>query len=1119
MVDLTPDPATLGLSSPQLGAWFETSNSNSADLGPIPQPRESLACPVAIPIGAIWNAPANGTLSYFVAAADRPKALATLRQADGSAAFADDSMVLLFTLLPEVAQRLGALAQAAPRADSTAAATAGEMTRPVIDRIALEITPQIIGDVTELEAILPDLDSFDLKDIMGGLGNSGEKAAFVGLADDGGLKNAKRPATILRRAEADDRRLLQNDSAAELNVLLWAFDVRGRPYDAGSLAALWTDLADRQWDNLWASDDTARQRVAASTDGYIVHLVNAHEGPLDAPLAARITADPANLTDLTAIDTSQVLFTADANPAIAISAASDANTDTAPLARIAPLPAGPYSPLDSAAPFAGWADAGALTRDFLRVAITDIEAMTTGLARTANSTQADDRLRISPARNTADPLFLPTLDAISREAMDQFAIGSGNMQLIAPELDQFWGPQNARTPAGGDPFDPQWDDLRGADEVEDNPQFYTHQLVGSGSLTAGVAQDQSVIIRFDGSLPPGCWVRLWPHGRDVETGRRKRLTGAAALADAAGTALVALPLPDGTNGDGSSAVRFSFDALIVTDAGSRLYVDRRANRPACAPSGKVAIDALSPSQTIYCPQTGGLVAAATNAIPPGSKVFAVEGSLPSVTYTKIDPDSLRAEDVSDALANQAGVDDIIVTREPPFLKTPTGDLENGDSPNGAQLVHGGGFHSASIGQSMHDLAVYDTGNNTGLVGAAPGRDKYHEAPPAALGHPGVSAASEVHGEGTGFAGPAADQLRLIMRERAVDGLTGFITTMGTEIVPATAVTDPGPWSVLLETCKKGTHGHFLMGGIPASVEPGLIWDNPDPANLGIKQEIDAVLSSLPGPPTTDALTAGTNVVDSIAAAAFDRVLHKYRNGSQGFADAAIAAIGRAQDLVWLQTPAIDGEKFVRPGGDIELLEALTDRLTENKALHCLLILPAKHLPDRDLNLDKIRKSALKGALKTLKAAAKDRVVWVSPTAGPGRSLYMASTTLVVDDAVMLTGAAHGWRRGLTFDSALSTALFDELLENGRPRAVAEARAALAGAMLGIDADFVPHTAREMIEAAKALNAGGGFGRANPSTYSPKADPTSAADKEVWNPAVSAATDWTGLIGGLIGARP
>ena len=229
-------------------------------------------------------------------------------------------------------------------------------------------------------------------------------------------------------------------------------------------------------------------------DSKTVLLVNAHQGSLEAPIKARIAGQ---LTDFTAVSSSDELFTVGATPAIALSDAPDADTDTAPVPLIAPLPAGPYAAPDSATPFAGWADAGALGRDFQRLAITDVERHLVVLGREEGSEQADPRRRVVAAQNTATPLFLADADAVATQDMARFDDANPTVTLIAPELDRDYGPQPRGILGSADPSVAAFDD----------PAATVHALKGSGSTDGSTAEDQSILLRFDTTLPRGAWVR------------------------------------------------------------------------------------------------------------------------------------------------------------------------------------------------------------------------------------------------------------------------------------------------------------------------------------------------------------------------------------------------------------------------------------------------------------------------------------------------------------------------------------------------------------------------------------------------------------------------------------
>lgn len=1117
MPDLSPAPSSLGLTSPALGPWFERSATNETDLPPMPLPGPDLSVTLPLPAGAIWNAPAGGTLSYLVATPIRPPALASLRQADGSPAFADDTLILLFTLMPEVAERLGHLAQAAPRPDSTATPEPGTQTRPIITHLAMEVpAPATIAD---LGALLPAHDLADLKTLFNAAAPDAnatpeeteaaqtKQLALLGLALSGGtITNGKTPATILRRPEMDDRRVLET-TAALPTAKLWAFTRGGRPYDPGALARLWRHLGEEDWDNLWASDQLLRQRTCDTEDSQLIHLVNAHQGPLEPHIKPRIAGE---MTNLTAHNGSDILFTANDPqtnpPSIGFSAVADPSTDSAPVPRMAPLPAGPYrAPDESAAIFAGWAAPTGLDRDFTRIAITDIERLITGLSRDAGTPQADPRRRMTAAPNTAEPLFLHTSDRVATAAMDLFAAPGATVDVIAPELDQHWGPQPIPSLGPADPFQSQFD----------NPAFTAHSLIGSGQAVGDTAADQSIVLVFDETLPPDAWIRIWPHGRDLDTGRRYPMTGGAAFSDTTGSAHILVPLPNGTRGDGSEDVQISFDMSVSTAQATRLHVDRRAARPVIDTSAQpVDITALTATQSLFCPETATSPAPATGSIAPGHGLFVVTGTLSDQVFTALDHATLRPDDYSPALSNSADADDRLITRTPAFSQTPPGDLPENAQPGGPERVHNGAFHKASLGQEITDFALHDRSNNSGIIGSVSPRNDHHEAPPAHLGHPGASAAPEIHGEGIAVAGPAANLLRQVLSERRPESLSAFIASMGTPAPNIPDVTDPGPWTTLLETAYPGTVGHDLIDKLPDTVTPGLAWDNPAPATPGIKQRLDAVLATLPGGLTVDGLVDTANFDDDVAAAAFDRVLHKHKEGVRGFAQAALAAIDRAEDLIWIQTPSLDHETFTSAMGDIAVIQRLINRLVDNPALHIALSVPAKFLPDRDTKLASLRKTAIGSALQVLSTVAPTRVAWVTPAGGPNRPYHMASTTLIVDDTVMFSGSAHLWRRGLVFDSGLTAGIFDERLSQGRPNVVRASRRLLASMMLGVPENLVPASPHGLISAMNDLRKGGGYGRSQPTAFQLQPDTSTPEDRAIWNPARDTLSDLVPLIAGL-----
>ena len=122
-----------------------------------------------------------------------------------------------------------------------------------------------------------------------------------------------------------------------------------------------------------------------------------------------------------------------------------------------------------------------------------------------------------------------------------------------------------------------------------------------------------------------------------------------------------------------------------------------------------------------------------------------------------------------------------------------------------------------------------------------------------------------------------------------------------------------------------------------------------------------------------------------------------------------------------------------------------------------------------------------------------------PSPGPGRSLHLDATSVVVDDAWALTGGTHLWRRGLSFDASLAVAVFDERLTNGRPADVVAFRRALIAGRLGLAPTLLPEDPTELVAAVRQLSSRGGGLRLSPDPIAVPDPVPSDLDVTVWNP--------------------
>ena len=178
-------------------------------------------------------------------------------------------------------------------------------------------------------------------------------------------------------------------------------------------------------------------------------------------------------------------------------------------------------------------------------------------------------------------------------------------------------------------------------------------------------------------------------------------------------------------------------------------------------------------------------------------------------------------------------------------------------------------------------------------------------------------------------------------------------------------------------------------------------------------------------------------------------------GLREVATSVTAAFARAEDFVYLETPAIDLLALGADDDSIAPVQTLVDRLAARPALYAIVCLPRRSPPGWPPKLGRVRDALVREVLAAFEDKAPGRVAVFHPTSGRDRALDLVSTAVVVDDVYALAGTSHLWRRGLSFDGGLAAAVFDERLTAGRPRAVQAFRQALVARRLSANAVDVP----------------------------------------------------------------
>lgn len=1063
MTALAPDPSTLGLESPALGPWFST------DLT-LPVPDPDLAVAVTIPGGTDWLPPATGLLS-FVAASDPPTPLlAALRGPDGTPPFAVGRLVAVFRLLPEVEQRLTALLASIPPADGTTAAP-GTVARAGVRTFALEL-PEDPASLTALRARVDPP--------VGGALTDAEAAEQLGLSAGGSaLGNASEPMTDLKQpgvflGEGDRLLRFTGDTA----VRLMAFDARGRCVDPGAVAAWWTQLTSSTFTNLRALG--VDPRIASTDPQLTVQLVGPDEGPADAAVLSRLTTG--NTTGSGSI---RVRGSGSAAASFALGGGS---AEDAPLPLVAALPAGSYAATADLWPSGPVAS---VTRDFVRVALVDVESHLTGQPRVASSgagsdaqRRAADQARASTRTlvdraTTADGqiVLLPTSDAAIGGVLA--TLGSGQATMVAPVLDRASG---ALTPVPLPTVAPP--------ATLPNPVTLT-AMTGGGTEDSGTVVGQRALVETSvGPALEGAWFRVWPQYFDAATGRHERGAGGGGTVDAAGVVRAVVRLADGAVAPSN---RMGLDLMLVTASGATRYPEVRVERP--APVGGAMPQLSSLTDSIVACETGTTFAGSVpdGALPSGVTLVAL-----STPPALVDPGGIPVSAWSaSTIAGSLGAGDVVQLTEPAWKGWRGGEDPSvlGFAAAVTRIQRTGLTRLLQTGaplptQSRDEVAaaVLDSSTADGTVAAVRPLGAHHELPPHQNGHPGAPADDERHGAGARLRGPAVVGLAEILRERVAGTTADLAADASTPLPAPIAPTVPGSWAATLRTV-----------GFGIEAEPGLtellnaVGPNAFPFG-GTLEDIRQWLAAQGITVPTATGDSATSIVRAV-----DRRLLGARSGYREAATALAAAFSRAQDFVYVETPAVDVLATGSGGAALNVWQNLVDRATENRVLRILLCVPRRLPPGTPAKLQRVRDKGLRTALDSLRAAAGDRLAVLTPTTGPGRSLHLDATSVVVDDAWALTGGTHLWRRGLSFDASLSVAVFDERLSNGRPAEIVAFRRTLVADRLGLPTNLLPEDPAELVRAVRQLSERGGGLRLSPETIeAPDPDPTET-DVAAWNP--------------------
>lgn len=888
-----------------------------------------------------------------------------------------------------------------------------------------------------------------------------------------------------------------------------------------------------------------------------VHLVDAHEGPFAAPfIGARLlngsTAVSEPLIAVTGNGPSLSFAPAPAAPAPA-PPPDDPAVDDAPRPRMALLPTGTAAAYGSTAtPWPGGPVHAALTRDFVRVAVVEEESLLTGLTRRASrltvSTPAERRqsaqnrpsTRIHVNRTNGTTGVLLANAQAAADALLALPNTTAPTRWVLGVADVAWGGTPGALASGPAPGSGPVPAAL-ADAGATGPtagQFRVQALTGGG---ASAAAPQTVLVQVNlGAANAGAWLRAWPLGFDLTRGEHFRTYGGAGRADSAGLVNLTMTLPTGLVAP-SGLMGMDLHVLLPGTGGAiaaqRSYADCRFARPAPVPG--TAATALSGTWAVCEAGTSGSGTLPAGSVPPGGHVVLTSTTLPTLVDRTALPAS--AWDASTLRNKVNAASDIASLTTPAFAASfdradaagrplPRTPVTGGNPAGGLDTLLGARLHrldrtligsatAASVPYALLDrleVAAATVGTTTpqaAIGAAAPVPWALSPTTHFALGFAGVVAGFETHSTGVKLDGAPAVAVAEYVRERTAGMAFGFIQTLAeplrsaavqSELAVAAEAASPvlpapsdgsgaGPVVAVLRTAALG------LDGLPGVAEGTMASASLFPFSRN-ESALEAWLDThipIAGGAGTQLRSAAGGPIDAMTRA-LDRRLLCSAFGARELLTALLAAIDRAQDFIYIETPGVDTLSIDSSAENLVWWQRLMDRMNTRRGLRVALCVPARLPPGTPRALQDVRNHTLADAIDSMRSSRGERFAVFSPGVGGGRALRLASTSVVVDDVLAFTGSTHLTRRGLSWDSSLAAAVFDERLTDGRPVDVRAFRIQLMADRLGIPATRLPADPAELVQAIRTLDARGSSKLSATQIRRPATAPANA-DIDIWNP--------------------
>jgi hypothetical protein len=353
------------------------------------------------------------------------------------------------------------------------------------------------------------------------------------------------------------------------------------------------------------------------------------------------------------------------------------------------------------------------------------------------------------------------------------------------------------------------------------------------------------------------------------------------------------------------------------------------------------------------------------------------------------------------------------------------------------------------GPRLATMARFDTIVVTGTTGGTPAGTLSWEAVLSgghwarqtrcarqASGNPGNPAGPDVHAAGIHVSGALAYDLarHAIRRAQAIipvgAGSLGWVASMGgTNFDPPSDLTPTNTGiGAVLETVAavcETPELSALATPAPGATVQGML--NGVAASLGV-----------PAPTVTIANEARLQ----------REVRREFIASKNGFRDALWClrrALREARELVYIESP-----QFAHTGTTVDLVNELATSLGQHPELKVLVCTPREADFSRKYRAwARQHYRARIQAVGDLLAVAPDRVAAFHPPGFPGRTAFIRTTTVIVDDVFCLSGATHFRRRGMTFDGSVAVSSFDRQMDHGYSKNVRALRRALMAGKLAV----------------------------------------------------------------------